>query len=192
MTDTGHYDHLLEKRDAVLSGCRVSPRARAAILGRNYSPPPAKSHTIDIDLQTEIRTVITEEFKATPKPPAPKGPFLSPAGPGAWRCTSVAADASSKANDIICAVCEAYGADIWGILSPSRQRKDAWPRFAIMGLLSGILKISTPSVGRILKRDHTTVMAGLRRVADLRATDRLYRHHYRTAVKLLRQRWAVQ
>ncbi len=55
--DIGHYEHMIERRDAILSTARVSATARARIMGRpaypgviTYTPPPKPLAAADIPI----------------------------------------------------------------------------------------------------------------------------------------------
>lgn len=49
------------------------------------------------------------------------------------------------------------------IIGPSRTRDIAWARQDCMRYLKDVLDLSLPRIGGLLKRDHTTVLHGIRR-----------------------------
>jgi chromosomal replication initiator protein len=81
------------------------------------------------------------------------------------------------ATDIIRRVAEAFGISVEQILARDRSRQVALPRQVAMYLLREEAQISLPQIGAALGgRDHTTVMYGCDKVADLiEQDDRLRR-----------------
>lgn len=61
------------------------------------------------------------------------------------------------------------GVPVSDILSPSRQAAICWVRWAVM--LAASERHSFAGIGRALGRDHTTVIAGVKRARGLRAKD---------------------
>lgn len=55
--------------------------------------------------------------------------------------------------------------------SESRIRAIAWPRQVAMLLARDLARLSLPTIGRELRRDHTTVIHGLRSIEKRRAQD---------------------
>lgn len=73
-----------------------------------------------------------------------------------------------KPDHIIEAAAESYGISIDNILSRERSRKVALPRQIAMYLLREEANLSLPQIGNALGgRDHTTVIYGCEKVADL-------------------------
>ena len=88
-----------------------------------------------------------------------------------------------RAHEIMRAVCRAYyisGADLTG---PRRARQYARPRQVCMYLIrERCPHMSLPMIGRIMNRDHTTIMHGLERVQDLLETAPEFRKYMQRAV----------
>ena len=162
MRGIGVVDNLAARRDAGLALVRC-PRARAAILGVPYRLPPAKTHVILVDVPSGLRqhrcldAAVSQKvnpfMEAKPKPRPPK----------VWH---------DRITQTIDAVCKAWGitrAELVGIRRPQRLAR---PRFACYRLLRD-LEMSTTIIGRTLgKRDHTSVMSGLRRIESFLQFDR--------------------
>ena len=62
----------------------------------------------------------------------------------------------------ILAACEIAGISIEDARSPSRKREISYRRFHVMAILRSWGR-SLPQIGRILNRDHSTILHGLRR-----------------------------
>jgi hypothetical protein len=72
-------------------------------------------------------------------------------------------------------------ADEWGVsaaelTSQRRQGLLIKPRFVLVWAVKQASDYSLPQIGRLLNRDHTTVMHACRRVNEWRATDEVFRH----------------
>lgn len=67
---------------------------------------------------------------------------------------------------------EEYGITREGLLSQSRVRVYSKPRQMAMYLLRNLTKRSYPSIGNQMKRDHTTVIHGVRAIEDRASKDR--------------------
>lgn len=89
-------------------------------------------------------------------------------------------------NRILVAVAKSYEIDLGCLLPPSRLRRHAWPRFACFVLIHQLLEWSLPVTGRAFKRDHTTILHGLRRAALLHETDEEWRAKYDAALAELK------
>lgn len=101
--------------------------------------------------------------------------------------------AASRVRDIIEIVCDVFGVSVESVLSASRYRKVARARQAAMALMESRMRLSRPSIGKIMQRDHTTTtyaIAGM--VPRLIETDPSFANLYRHAGDLIRQKWAVQ
>lgn len=59
---SGHYTHLVERRDAILASARMTPEARARAMGQRVQRMVAKEHRITVDLSTQARTVETTNY----------------------------------------------------------------------------------------------------------------------------------
>lgn len=187
---TGHYLHLVEKRDAVLSSTRMSKEARARALGTRLHPPiVAKSHTVSIDLKTGTRTVETTDYGELMRA-RPKGAKQQTAakrkriGLGPRRLLP------AKARHVTPAFCEAFGVAIDDIFTPHRGRKFARPRQAAMHFLHRKMKMSQPEIGAFFQRDHTTVHYAWKAVETLLIEDAEFRRRYHVAVSAILAAWA--
>jgi chromosomal replication initiator protein len=77
-----------------------------------------------------------------------------------------------KTDDIVKRVANQYGLSIERILSRERSREVALPRQIIMYLLREDANISLPQIGEALGgRDHTTVMYGCEKIAEMMESD---------------------
>jgi chromosomal replication initiator protein len=74
-------------------------------------------------------------------------------------------------NTVLLAVARYYGVKADDLKARSRQKQIVEPRQIAMYLLREDAHLSTPEVGRLLKRDHTTVLHGLKQVANDIARD---------------------
>lgn len=174
---SGHYEDLVAQRARVLAICPPSHRRR--ILGQAPRYRPVKTHEITVDLRTGDRQIVSDPVAAPrvfivvqppPNPPAPPTPPRNMAAP------------------IVDAVAAAFGVTVYNLHSPSRQKPHCLARFACFWLLTSRLKLSSPKIGRILgRRDHTTVLSGLRRARDLYEHDADWRAKYDAAVAALEE-----
>ena len=165
---TGHYLHLVEKRDAVLSGARISPAARARILGKTVYRMPAKEHRIVVDMKAATRTVETTDYAAPKK---------------AKRKDLRRRRLQSKYADIMEAVAAAFNVTLNALFGEVKKSDAATSRarFAVMRMIREERGASTPCIGRAIKRDHTTVLSGLKRADQLIGTDRDWANRYHDA-----------
>ena len=77
-----------------------------------------------------------------------------------------------EAETIVQLIAESYGISVEQITSKSRSRHIAFPRQVAMFILREEAKLSLPQIGEILGgRDHTTVMYGNQKIANLIAND---------------------
>jgi chromosomal replication initiator protein len=75
-------------------------------------------------------------------------------------------------GEVVESVADAFGIDMNRMLSRDRSREVALPRQIAMYLLREESKISLPSIGETLGgRDHTTIMYGCHKIADLLERD---------------------
>jgi chromosomal replication initiator protein len=87
-------------------------------------------------------------------------------------------------NDIISKVANVFGVSMERMLGRDRSREVAFPRQIAMYLLREEANISLPQIGEALGgRDHTTVMYGCEKVADLMERD----NHLRRQVIEIRE-----
>lgn len=174
---SGHYEDLVARRVRVLANC--PPAHRRAILGLAPRYRPAKTHEITVDLRTGERDVVSGPVAAprmfpvvqpAPPPPPPPPPPRNVITP------------------IVEAVAAAFYVTADHIVSDSRQRHHCRARFACYLLGSVCLKLSLNQIGKRLgKRDHTSVMHGLRRARELYEHDADWRAKYDAAVVALEE-----
>jgi len=75
-------------------------------------------------------------------------------------------------GEVVESVADAFGIDMDRMLSRERSREVALPRQVAMYLLREESKVSLPSIGETLGgRDHTTIMYGCHKIADLLERD---------------------
>lgn len=157
-----------------------------------YRPPfgPIRTHFINVDCRQPEKRTIT--LLSVPKPAKVK-PVKSIIIPTAsFRSNHRRLfdfNIEPRVRDILEVCAEVFDVGAGELLSEFRTKRLTRPRFTAISLIRRIMELSHPTIGRIFKRDHTSCLHGCRRSAGLRATDQLYRQRYRTAVKLLRQRW---
>ncbi len=188
MEPIGIVDDLVTRRDAILSGARVSPEARARILGgRRYTLPVGKTHHITVDLKAGTRTVVTTEPKAAPPP----SPIIIPITLRSQRKRMYGFNFDQRVRDVVETACEVFDVDPWEMMSADRHQRISRARHTAFSILKKVLRLSLPSIGRVFKRDHTSCLSGFRRSAFLRTTNAHYRHQYRTVMRRLREKWAV-
>lgn len=80
--------------------------------------------------------------------------------------------------DIVSAVSRAIGKDIESLRGPSRRKWLSRARFAVYYFCrteSEVGKTSLPAIGKFMRRDHSTILHGLRRHETLLASSREYR-----------------
>jgi hypothetical protein len=77
----------------------------------------------------------------------------------------------TQINPMIRTVAKYYGVSLTDLLSCRRGRSVARPRHVAMYLAKELTSFSLPAIGRMLDRDHSTVMHGCRRIATLRLED---------------------
>lgn len=161
-------------RDSVLSTARISPAARARILGKTVYRVPAKEHRIVVDMKAATRTVETTDRTLKPKALVPSKPRkrkrFCARGPYAA---------------ILSAVAEAWDVSVFGLLSAKRPARLFRPRFAA-ALILRERKLSFPQIGRALgQKDHTTAQHEVRRAAHLLHTDKEWAARYHEAKRLI-------
>lgn len=99
---------------------------------------------------------------------------------------SLSAPAKLTARKIIAEVCKAWDVRNSYLASPSHERRACAPRFAVYWLLKTRLELSTTVIGRLMgKRDHTTVIHGVRRARTFYAHDPDWRQKYDSVVAAL-------
>lgn len=172
---TGHYQYLVETRDAVLSTARMSQAARARAMGKPIPPPVAtKSHRVTVDLRTGERTVTTAERTTTKPRPKP---------------TKIRKPRRARLNaqnaDIIYAVSDAWDISVYSLMSAKRPARLFRPRFAA-ALLFRERGLSYPQIARALGRqDHTSARHEVTRASHLLHTDKEWAARYHESKRLL-------
>lgn len=176
-------------REAVLSMNRLNPYDQAKIMGKRVSLPPAKETWITVDCRTGVRSIAGSS--STPVDPFPTHHSKKPYGPFFPAALLPAIPALAIHNSrpsaywrtrrernlgpplprwsvraILAAVCRVANISYGEIVSPWRPRRLAHPRHVAMYIMARSRHdLSYPMIGAILgRRDHTTVLSGVRRV----------------------------
>jgi chromosomal replication initiation ATPase DnaA len=79
----------------------------------------------------------------------------------------------TAAERVLVAVARYYDVTVAGLSSPSRRRELTRPRQVAMFLLHVHLGLSYPAIGRLLGRDHSTIVHGVRRVTQEEDVEKL-------------------
>lgn len=80
-----------------------------------------------------------------------------------------------RPNDVITAVADTFGVGVVALSGPGRSQHLAFARQAAMLLLRDYLPwLSTEEIGRLLKRDHTTVLYGVQAARERGRADNAY------------------
>lgn len=77
----------------------------------------------------------------------------------------------SRIKPVVTAVARYYGVTVRDIVCSCRTRKLVNPRQVAMYLARELTGQTYPAIGRVMDRDHSTIMSGVRRIAKLRETD---------------------
>lgn len=104
---------------------------------------------------------------------------------------ALAVAAAPEALSIGCILVEVageFGVEVRHLCSEMRSQRYAQPRQAAMGLARALTGRSYPTIGRILKRDHTTVVMGCRSHQRRMAADPDYAAHVRAVSERLQRR----
>ena len=89
-------------------------------------------------------------------------------------------------SSVLAAVAEASGTGAAHLLGPGQSRALARPRQLTMYLLrQHCVGASLPAIGHFMGRDHTTVLYGCRRAAELLARDTGFRELHERALSRL-------
>jgi len=171
-TDTTGIFEGLQARTATYTA--AYPHLARRMLGKRPIVIASKTHAITVDLRTNQRTVTTA---------AQENPFVRVAKPKRAPARPFRAVKIAKIIDAVCKAWDVEGADLH---TPCRRRGLAWPRFAAYRIISLTFGWSTPQIGRIFERDHTTIMHGLQRAQWLLERDRDWSRRYACAVAELK------
>ena len=91
----------------------------------------------------------------------------------------------AKISDIMGAVCKVWGIEKVEVLS-GRGSKELWPpKFCIYHICKKRTAASFPFIGQRMRKDHTTVMHGMRRADELLKTDKVFAEKYSQALALI-------
>lgn len=74
-------------------------------------------------------------------------------------------------HQVITAVAEEFGVTTTMLLNATRAPLPALARHAAMAMLRRLTLLSLPQIGRHMRRDHTTVLHGIRRVEAMAKAD---------------------
>jgi hypothetical protein len=77
----------------------------------------------------------------------------------------------NRIKPVISAVARFYGVSLGDLVSSRRTSQLIRPRQVAMYLAKELTKQSLPTIGRVMDRDHTTILHGCRRIAKLRQQD---------------------
>lgn len=155
----GYARHLKEQRERVLAN--VPPAVRARILGQPAPYAAPKAHAISVDCRTGERTVVPLTPLATPKPeprPAPVRRIIVqyPSRPHV---------SGSSPETIISAILTATGISLYEYLREGRCNiKISRARQMGYWITKQVRPdLSLNEMGRMFRKDHTTILAGARR-----------------------------
>lgn len=127
------------------------------------------------------RTIIAPKLKRMPKISVPKVVLPKkiekpiPTIRAHFRITLRSPFRSPTADLILPAVYKAFGVPESDLRSHCRRRDIAWPRMAAYLMFSEVMQWSLTRVGAYFKRDHTTILYGLRKARELIASDEWFR-----------------
>jgi DnaA-like protein len=91
----------------------------------------------------------------------------------------------SRIKPVISAVAKFYRVAIGDLISFRRTHELIRPRQVAMYLAKELTRHSLPTIGRVMERDHTTVLHGCRRIARLRQEDPLLDAEIRMLIERL-------
>ncbi len=167
----GHYEMLLARRSALVA--RMSDSAKHLAFPKlyrrplGYTPPPV--------LLGKPRPKAVS--RPAPPPPAPKVSI-----PPRLRVQMYA----TQIDEVIRVCAEHFGVTAEDIIGHNRRSQYTLPRFACMKLIRVTLPLSVPAIGHVLaRRDHTTILAGLKRADKLHKTNCEWHAKYEAALAQL-------
>lgn len=94
---------------------------------------------------------------------------------------------SAAVRAVIRAVSAAWDVEPGELLSRRRPQRLALPRFAIYRLLTERSRWSINKTSKVLKRDHTSVLHGLKRASELLRHNDAWRERYHAALAELKR-----
>ena len=97
---------------------------------------------------------------------------------------------TDRVAQVVTAFCKAFEVEVDGVLSHRRSRKFARPRQAAMHFLHIEMEMTTTPLGKMMDRDHTTVIHAVRVVTTLLRCDEDFSARYHRAARALRAIWA--
>jgi len=176
---SGHYEDLVAQRARVLAHCPPSHRRR--ILGQAPRYRPAKTHEIVVDLKTGARQVVSGPTAAPSAirvvKPAPPTPAVEP--------VVIQAIPRNILSNLVEAAAEAFGVTAYQLYSARRHKPVCRARFACYWLAAVRHNLSLHQIGKPMRKDHTSVLHGIRRARDLYEHDADWRAKYDAVVALL-------
>ncbi len=93
--------------------------------------------------------------------------------PGSLSNTFISKDVNTK--EVIQKVCFFYGVEYLELMSKSRVRNIVDARNTIYYILNRCCKVSLTEIGRILKKNHATVLSGANRVEGFMEFDKVFK-----------------
>ena len=138
---------------------------------KEYIPPYDR-----LDRTETLETIAARSLEPRPKKRLGLGP----------RSTRI-----GRAKQVVDAFCKAFEVKAEGVLSHSRSRKVARPRQAAMYFLHVDMEMTSKPVGKMLDRDHSTVLHAKTVVTDLLTRDADFTARYHRAVRSLRAIWSA-
>lgn len=117
--------------------------------------------------------------------PTPPAPALNITAPNR-RPRPVYEHPQPSAPAVLDAVAKAFNVTVWSLTEEQNKRIAPRPRYAATLLFRRLRKMSYPAIGRILKRDHSTIMAQVEKAKVLLRTDADWAKRYHAAEHLLR------
>lgn len=151
----GHYEFLAERQDRI---CAHNPHLEGRIRGHKLYTPSVPVTRITVNLKTGERTV--ERMQASRK--KVEAPALKVPLPALM---------DKPVGVVLLAVCEAFEVDLMRLLSLRRDNRTAFARYAGYRLLYDPAKRSSGEVGKIFRRDHSTVLSGVKRSYEIEAVN---------------------
>lgn len=102
--------------------------------------------------KAEPKITLSHSFRIEPEPPRP-----------------------FEYKHIVPEVAKAFGVEPQTLFCTRRARIWAWPRMAAYLLFTELTDWSLPRIGNHFKRDHTTILSGIRKAKRLAETDEWFR-----------------